>query len=239
MNVAVIFAGGTGQRMNSKTRPKQFLEVHGKPIIVYTIEQFQQHPDIDGIVVVCLDNWIEYCRRLVQKFELTKTSAIVPGGATGQESIRNGLMKAAEIYPGDTVVLIHDGVRPLIRPETISECIDSVKANGSGVTVAPAIETITMCDEGQKIGKIIDRSKCQMAKAPQGFYLGDIVEAHGKAMADGQLNFIDSASLMRHYGYDLYTVEGFAENIKITTPNDYYMFRAILEAKENSQIFGI
>lgn len=238
MNVAVIFAGGTGQRMNTKTMPKQFLELHGKPILVYTLEQFQRHREIDGIVLVSLEAWIGHCRALIEQYRLSKVAAVVPGGETGQQSIYCGLKKAAELYPQDSVVLIHDGVRPLIDGATISKAIQCVEENGSAVTVSPAIETVALKNERGKIEEIIDRSHCQMAKAPQCFRLGEIVDAHKRARSEGILNFIDSASLMRHYGHGIFTVEGPAENIKITTPSDFYIFRALSDARENSQIFG-
>lgn len=239
MNIAVIFAGGTGHRMNTKTKPKQFLELHGKPILVYTLEQFQQHESIDVIVVASLERYIEYCWQLVRKYDLTKVTAIVPGGENGQMSIFNALKKAGELYPHDSTVLIHDGVRPLIDQETISRCIDCVNSHGSAVTVTPATETITLIGEGEEISEIIERSRCRMARAPQCFILKDILEAHHKAQLEGQLSFIDSASLMRHCGHKLYSVEGKPENIKITTPNDFYIFRAIMDVQENSQILGL
>ena len=238
MNIAIIFAGGTGKRMNTRSRPKQFLELHGKPILVYTLEQFNDHPEIDGIVLVILDAWLDYCRELVERFRLRKVKAVVPGGDSALASQRNGLLKAAELFGDDSVVLIHDGVRPLIDEETISRNIASVRMYGSAITVSPAIETIAIKSESGTIGEIIERSRVEMARAPQSFYLKDILEGHCRAEADG-LSFIDSASMMQHYGYSLYTVEGAPENIKITTPNDFYTFRALVDAREDSQIFGI
>lgn len=238
-NVAVIFAGGTGQRMNSKTKPKQFLELHGKPILVYTIEHFQKHKDIDGVVLVILESWIDYCNELVDQYHLTKVNAVIAGGETGQASIYNGLSKVAELYGDDSVVLIHDGVRPLIDENTITNALECVKKNGNAITVTPAIETVSMIDENCKIVDVVDRSKCFMARAPQCFKLKDILGAHQKAKSENNKQFIDSASMMRYYGYDLYTVEGAIENIKITTPSDYYIFRAIVDAREDSQIFGL
>ena len=238
MNCALIFAGGTGQRMNTKTRPKQFLELHGKPIIVYTLEVFEEHPEIDAIVVVCLEPWIPFLEKLLAKFDLTKVVRIVPGGATGQQSIRAGLDALAELYGEDAVVLIHDGVRPLVRQETISSCIDCVRVNGNAVTVVPAIETIVQQVDG-KITKVIERRDCCSAKAPQCFLLGDIRRAHAQSEAQGLKDFIDSATMMKHFGHELYTVEGEPENIKITTPSDLYVFRAMVDERENSQIFGL
>lgn len=239
MNIALIFAGGTGQRMNTASKPKQFLELHGKPIIIYTLENFQNHPQIDGIVVVCLADWIPYCKELLEKYHISKALDIVPGGNNGQESIYNGLVAAQKRYPADAVVLIHDGVRPLINEQIISEDIASVKKNGSAITVSPAIETIVLKKKDGHVGNIFDRSSCEMAKAPQCFYLGDIYKNHLQARQDGKLDFIDSASLMQHYGCELATVVGPVENIKITTPADFYIFRAIIDARENMQIMGL
>lgn len=237
-NIAIIFAGGTGTRMNTKSKPKQFLELHGKPILVYTLEEFNNHPEIDGIILVVLSEWIDYCKSLVAKFGLYKVKEVVAGGATALESQRKGLEKACELYDKNSVVLIHDGVRPLIDADTISKNIESVKKNGTAITVTPAIETITISKENNEVGQIIERSKVQMAKAPQSFILGELKAVHSKAENDGKV-FIDSASMMQHYGYSLFTVEGKPENIKITTPNDFYTFRALVDAKENSQIFGL
>lgn len=238
-NVAVIFAGGTGQRMNTKTMPKQFLELHGKPILVYTLEQFQRHEQVDGIVLVILEEWIGYTRQLIDKYRLDKVAAVVPGGSSGQMSIYNGLAKANELYDSRSIVLIHDGVRPLIDAETITAGIDGVKAYNSAITVSPAVETIVVKDGNSGVGEILDRSKCQLAKAPQCFWLNEILEAHYTAQNAGKTDYIDSACLMRSCGYTLHAVEGTPENIKITTPGDFYIFRAIMDARENSQIMGL
>ena len=224
MNIAIIFAGGTGQRMNTKTKPKQFLELYGKPIIIYTLEKFQEHEQIDGIIVVCVKEWIGYCESLISKFGITKVKLVTPGGETGMMSRYNGIMKAAELFPEDTICLMHDGVRPLIDHDTISKNIESVKKTGTAVTVSPAIETIAVIETDNKVGQIIDRKKCQMAKAPQSFRLTDLVKAHQKAVDEGMLDCIDTAYLMQMNGYDIYTVEGSPENIKITTPTDFYLF---------------
>lgn len=238
MNIAIIFAGGTGQRMNTKTTPKQFLKLHGKAIIVHTIERFEMHPEIDKIVVVCLESWIPKLEHMLKQNGIEKVASIVPGGDSGQASIRNGIYEAARLFPGNSIVLIHDGVRPLLSDETISSCIECVKANGSAVTCVPATETIVQ-EENGKIVNMIERQSCRLARAPQCFYLDDIRRAHEQAEKDGIEDFIDSAYLMTHYGHDLYVVEGGTENIKITTPPDFYIFRAIIDAQENSQILGL
>ncbi len=239
MNIALIFAGGTGQRMNSKTVPKQFLELHGKPILIYTIEQFEFHPQIDGVVVVCLKEWIERLRELINKFGLKKIKAVLPGGQTGQESIFNGVKWIFEHYPPETGVLVHDGVRPLIDSETISADIECLCKNGNAVTVTPAQETIAIDNDEEIVGRILNRDRCKIARAPQCFPIKVLYEAHIKAKTENLNGFIDSASLMQHNGMKLYMVEGPVYNIKITTPSDFYVFRAIMDAMENSQIFGL
>ena len=237
MNYALIFAGGTGQRMNTKNKPKQFLELNSKPIIIHTIEHFENHPMIDGIVVVCLKDWIPYMNTLLQKFCIKKVISVVEGGDTGQHSIRNGLtaLYENESVPKDSIVLIHDGVRPLINDSIITDNIECVKKNGNSVTVTPAIETIISVNDNNEINEVMDRSVCRMARAPQCFILQDIIENHRKADEEG-FSAIDSAMLMSHYGATLHVVEGPPENIKITTPSDFYFFRAITEARENAQI---
>lgn len=240
MNIAVIFAGGIGKRMNSRAIPKQFLQLHGKEIIVYTLEHFQEHEEIDGIVVACVRDWIPKLETIVTKYGLTKVQDIVAGGETGQDSIYNGLQVAAKRYGiKDNIVLIHDGVRPLIEDDTIMDSIACVKEKGTAITVAPAIETIIRIDDAANIKDVIERAECLMARAPQSFYLKDILTSHEKARLEEKHDFIDSASIMRYYGFSLATVPGPVENIKITTPMDFYTFRALHEAKESSQLFGV
>ena len=240
MNTALIFAGGAGRRMHSAGKPKQFLELHGKPIIIHTLEHFDRHPEIDAIAVVCIAGWVDYLKELLVRFHIKKVRWIVPGGETSQESTRAGLgILEANCDPRDTIVLIHDGVRPLITEKVISDNIAAVKEYGNAITAAPAIETIITVDENEDVTELIDRQSCRLARAPQSFYLRDIIAMHQKAMADNYDKMIDSASLMIHYGVKLHLVEGPAENIKITTPSDFYIFKAIQEARENMQILGL
>lgn len=238
MNVALIFAGGVGTRMNTKAIPKQFLELHCKPIIVYTLEIFQTHPQIDGIVIVMVADWIDYMRELLDKYHLNKVVEIVEGGETGQLSIYNGLLAAERYFPSGTIILIHDGVRPLIDHKIISDNIFQVGKSGNAITTSPTIETFVVVDDAMQVKEVPTRKHSRLAKAPQSFILDDIIAVHRKAMLDGINDSIDSCTLMNLYGHDLTLVEGPIENIKITTPTDYFIFRAIVESKENSQIFG-
>ena len=238
MNIGVIFAGGVGSRMHSKDRPKQFLDIYNKPIIVHTIEHFQNSEDIDSIVVVCIEGWIDYMKQLVYQYRLNKVKKIVPGGKTGQLSIYNGLLAAREIAGDEeNIVLIHDGVRPLINEELIKRNIRDVKDYGSSITSGIVKETIVELYNNNDIKLVPDRAHSRVAKAPQCFWLRDILSAHKKAMNEHNFNFIDSCSMMKHYGYKLHMTDGPYENIKITTPDDFYMMRAVLQAKEDAQLY--
>jgi 2-C-methyl-D-erythritol 4-phosphate cytidylyltransferase len=233
----VIFAGGSGKRMNTKDKPKQFLMIHGKPIIVHTIEVFENHSMVDGIIVVCIEDWIPYMEEMKYRYRLDKIKRIVPGGATGQMSIFNGLSAAEEEFGSEgNVVLIHDGVRPLIDEKTITANIESVIENGSAITCASAKETFVLVDDNDMLVDVPSRKHSRMAKAPQSFWLKDILEVQRKAISEGYTDMIDSCTLMRFYGKPLSIVEGSYENIKITTPDDFYMFRALYDARENQQL---
>ncbi len=239
MNIAVIFAGGSGNRMHSKSRPKQFLDYNGKPIIIYTLELFDNHPLIDSIVVVCIESWIPFLNKMLKKFEINKVEAVVPGGSTGQESIFNGLVEAERCSQNDseTVVLIHDGVRPLITEETITDNVKMVREKGNCITCIPATETFIVKKEGGEL-EIPSRANSLIARAPQSFYLRDIISVHRRAMNESRNDFIDSCTMMSYYGYRMNTIIGPMENIKITTPTDYFIFKAMVEIHENQQIFG-
>lgn len=239
MNIAVIFAGGVGSRMHSKDRPKQFLEMYNKPIIIHTLEFFEKHSEIDAIVVVCVEDWIPYFETLLYKFRIEKVKKVVSGGETGQLSIYNGLKAAKELSKDDkTIVLIHDGVRPLISEKLITDNIEAVKKFGNSITSGVVKETIVEIDDNSDILLVPDRAHSRVAKAPQCFYLDEILTSHNRALGEGITDFVDSCTMMQYYGYKLHITDGPYENIKITTPDDFYTMRAILEAKENAQIYG-
>lgn len=239
-NVAIIFAGGVGQRMHNGALPKQFLELHGKPIIIYTLEKFESNPNISDIVIVCVKGWESFLQKKLSLFGITKVIKILTGGKSAIESQFIGIQYVNDLYEDDkeTVVLLHDGVRPLVDEKTINKNIDSVRKNGSAITVVPAIETIGFSDDSGKLEKTVDRSKCVMARAPQSYFLSDIHQVHLLAKRENKSDFIDSATMMQYYGHKLYMVVGETNNIKVTTPTDFYIFRAILDAQENEQVFG-
>lgn len=236
---ALIFAGGVGRRMGGSKRPKQFLELGGRPIIDFTIAHFVGHPLVTGMVVVCLEEWIPYLRSYLLSRKYDMDIDVVPGGATGQESIFNGLRHLHGLHPGDrsSVVLVHDGVRPLIDAQTITSCVESVLAYGPTATIAPASETIIAMDDDGTVAQVLPRSACGLARAPQGCMLEDLYACHLRAQAEGKAEFIDSISMLSHYGYPIHTVEGPAENIKVTTPMDYYAFKGYMEARDQRMIW--
>lgn len=240
MNIAVIFAGGVGSRMHSKDMPKQFLEVHGKPIIIHTLEVFEHHPDIDAIVVACVESGISHLQTLLLQYNLKKVRKIVPGGTTGQESIYNGLCAAEDIAQGqDSIVLIHDGVRPMIYEKTISDNLACVAAHGSSITCVTVKETVLLVSqETGAVEAVPERRNSRLARAPQCFWLEDILQVHRQARREHLNDFIDSCTMMHHYGKKLYLIDGPQENIKITTPDDFYALRALLDARESAQIYG-
>ena len=238
-NIGVIFAGGVGNRMKSKTKPKQFLDIYGKPIIIHTLEHFENNDEIDGVVIACVKEWIPYLKELVYKFRIEKVKKIVEGGETVQLSIYEGLKAAKDVVGNENaIVLIHDGVRPLINSKLLSDNIRSVKEHGSAITAGIVKETIVVLSDDGYIEQVPSRKNSRVAKAPQSFYLKDILGVHEKALSNGLFDSIDSCTLMKTYGFTLHMIDGPYENIKITTPDDYYTMRAIMQAKENAQIYG-
>ena len=236
MNYAVLFAGGVGSRMTNSKIPKQFIEVKGKPILVHTILAFENNPNIDGVVVICLESWIKKLEEFIKNFDLKKVKWVVPGAETGQQSIYNGLKI---IYDNSEdaskdIVLINDGVRPFVSDELINKCINVVKEKGSVVTICPVPETIVEVPNNSdgEIISIPDRSRWFLSKAPQGFILKDIIEAHNKSIKEGRFDCTNSAELMKRYGHRLYTVIDSPNNIKITTPIDISLMNTILEEEK-------
>ena len=240
MNIAVIFAGGSGVRMGAG-RPKQFLEINGKPIIVHTLELFENNNEIDTIYIVMLEDYIPHMNKLVKRFALTKVKGIVAGGETGQDSIFNGLKAAAAENPEDSIVLIHDGVRPWVSYETISRNIQGVKDNGNAITCTPCFETILMSSDGKNVETVPYRKDTYAAQAPQSFRLGEIIADHEvvRQKESRYDNLVDSCTLIKSIGKQAHMVEGNRGNIKVTTPEDVYMYRALIQYRENEQAFGI
>lgn len=240
MNIAIIFAGGSGVRMGAGV-PKQFLEINGKPIIVHTLQLFQYHEEIDKIYLSVLKDYISYMKELVEEYHLSKVVKIISGGETAQDTIYNTLKAAEKENPGDSVVLLHDGVRPFVSYEVISKNIEGVRKNGNAITCTPCYETIMISKDGKSVDSVPFRKETYAAQAPQSFYLKEIIAAHDaiRNTESRYENMVDACTIIRSQGIDAHMVEGNRGNIKVTTPEDVYMFRALLQYKENEQTFGL
>ena len=233
MNVAIVFAGGSGARMGTST-PKQFLELAGKPVLAWTLGLFQSHPRIDRIRVVAARDCFDRVAGICGKYGISKLSGIAEGGATAQDSIYSGLRSAVDGGDGlDSVVLLHDGVRPYVESDVISANIDAVEKYGNAVTYTPCFETIVVSRDGETIDALPYRRESYTAQAPQSFRLGDILAAHERIRArpQGYADMIDQATICWTLGIKIHLVKGNRGNMKITTPEDIVALDALLKAK--------
>ena len=236
MNIAMLIAGGKGVRTNQDI-PKQFLNIHDKPIIVYTLQAFQKHPDIDAILVVCIDGWQDMLRAYANQFNITKLKWIAPGGETGQASIYNGISALAKECDDEDMVLIHDGIRPNVSQEIISNCINQCKSTGSAITVIPCAEAMLLRnDDGNTSKEVIPRETLARTQTPQAFRLGKLKWAHEKAAEKGITNSVATCTLMVELGEQVSFCPGSEKNIKITTAEDLEIFKALLMAKKDDWI---
>lgn len=238
-NIAIIFAGGTGSRMGSDL-PKQFLKVNGNEIIIHTLNRFEENENIDEIYVACISDWIPYLENLVSRSSVTKVKRIFSGGKTGQDSIFIGLSEVLKDYD-NAIVLIHDGVRPLITNEVINRCIEGVNAYGNAITATPSFETPIISGDGNLVESMPERRTVYTAQAPQCFYLQDIYKVHVEERKtnpnyDG---IVDSCGLMFKYGIKCHLIEGNRGNIKVTTPEDFCTLIGNLNANDYAQFLNL
>ena len=242
-NIAIIFAGGTGQRLNNgeNSIPKQFLKINEKPIIIHTLELFQNHHSIDKIYIAIHPDYYEYMQELVKHYYITKTAGIVKGGATGQDSIYNALKLAQSENSEDSIVLIHDGVRPNITEEVITKNIECAKKNGNAITCTSCFETILVSENGKNPQHVPYRKHTYSAQAPQSFHLGEIVQAHEytRKVNPNYTDIVDSCTLFKTLNKPTYMIFGNRGNIKITTIEDLYILRAFIRYKEDLEAFGL
>lgn len=242
MNIAIIFAGGIGQRLNNgeNSTPKQFLKINDKPIIIRTLELFQTHKDIDKIYISIHPDYYEYMHELVKYYYITKTVGIVNGGKTGQESIYNALKLAQKENPQDSIVLIHDGVRPNITEEVITKNIECTKKNGNAITCTSCFETILISENGINPEHVPYRKDTYAAQAPQTFHLGEVIEAHEitRKTNPNYTDIVDTCTLYKTLDKKTFMVKGNRGNIKITTIEDLYILRALIRYKEDLEAFG-
>lgn len=235
MNVAIITAGGVGSRMNNSI-PKQFINIEDKPLIVYTLEKFQKHPSIDAICVTCLEGWHEILKAYAKQYGITKLKWVVTGGATGQESIHNGLMAVAKECKDDDYVMVHDGNRALVSHDIISDSLRICKEKGSAVAAIPCTEAIFRCeDEENTMSNIsIPREDVVRTQTPHTYPLAKLLWAHEQAAEKNITNTAASCVLMQALGETVYFSAGSEKNLKITTNDDMQIFKALLHVKEES-----
>lgn len=231
-NIALIIAGGSGNRMHQSI-PKQFLTVNERPVIIYTLEAFQKHVEIDEIDVVCISGWEQMLRAYANQFNITKLKQIIPGGANGQESIRNGVFAIEKERQPEDIVLIHDAIRPLVSPEIISDCIAKTKEYGSAIVSIPCAEAMLQTEDGVVSTGSYPRNLLKRTQTPQGFKLGEICSLHREALKKGITNSVASCTLMIELGRQVYFSAGSEKNIKLTTVEDIDIFKALLAAKRS------
>lgn len=243
--IAIIFAGGTGQRFGSQI-PKQFVNIYGNNIIIHTLNVFQNHNEIDEIYIGCIEDWIPYLNKLIKINNINKVKNILPGGISGQDTIYKILKEARKENNDEDIVLIHDGVRPIVTDEEISENIKCVIENGSAITCIPFAETPVYSENGKVIDKTLDRNKIYRGVAPQSFRLGHIISAHEK-IRENDINYeknyngstiVDSASLVKAaFNEDCHIIKGNPNNMKVTTTGDYFSLLGILATSDIENYF--
>lgn len=241
-NIAIIFAGGVGQRMScADSTPKQFLKVNNKPIIIHTLELFQNNENIDKIYISIVESHLDYMKDLVKYYYLDKVAGVIPGGVSGQDSIYKALKLAQTENPSDSIVLIHDGVRPNITQEVINNNIENTIKEGSAITCTPCYETVLISEDGICPTRVPYRKETFSAQAPQSFKLGEIILAHEteRKTNPNYTDIIDSCTLFTKQGKKTSMIRGNFGNIKITTIEDLYILRALIRFKEDVEAFGL
>ncbi len=243
MNAAIVLAAGVGQRMRNGGLPKQFLKLMGKPIVIYTLEKFEESQDIDQVIVVCHGSYIEHMRKLLSLYQISKVAEVIVGGSDRQGSLKRGLDWIEE-YGGkpEDIVVIHDGVRPLVQLSTIHENIRVARQFGCAITVHPVTESVVITDSQEAVmGDFKKRADTYSLTAPQTFQLGKLQEAYEKigSFREGDIPLLDAAMVYAKAGGDIHLVKEQGANIKITTPEDFYCLKAILELEENKFVFGL
>ena len=230
MNVALILAAGTGSRMGNADKPKQFLPIYGKPLMIHTIEAFEMHDDIEKIVVVTSEGYEDQVKVWCKQYDLGKVKAVVHGSDSRQGSVYNGLQAIKELgVNGDDIIVIHDAARPLISQNIITSNIEACKKYDAVDTVIKATDTIVASSDNERITNIPNRSELYQGQTPQTFKFALISEAHEKAKAGQIPNVTDDTKLVISMGKDVHLVEGSKQNFKITTFDDLMMLKALLK----------
>lgn len=234
-NYVVLLAGGKGRRMGSNI-PKQFIEVEGKPIIVYSIENFQRNDQIEKIIVVCVKEWIEPFKKMVADFSLTKVSWIVEGGMTGHDSIRNGIFQLRDKINPEDYVIIHDAVRPVLPQKIISELLSVAHEKGNAASSIVCHPPIVYTDDNISAIADIDRERVMLTASPQAYKYSLALKCYEQAEQENLHNTTFTSSLLIHCGERVFFSKGISSNIKITTKGDIALFKALLKVPEEELI---
>ena len=231
-NIGLVIAGGSGNRMHQDI-PKQFITVNERPVIVYTLEAFEKHPEIDVISVVCIAGWEQVLWAYAKQFSINKLQYVIPGGKNGQDSIRNGVFELEKHFEPKDIVLIHDAIRPMVSAEIISDNIRVAREFGNATTVIPCAEAMLQTDDGVVSTGSYPRDCLKRTQTPQAFHIGDICDLHRRALKAGITNSVASCTLKIEMGEQVYFSSGSEKNIKLTTVEDIDIFKALLAAKRS------
>lgn len=235
MTTAIIIAGGSGSRMGQDI-PKQFINVYDKPVLIYTLEGFQKHPQIDAIEVVCIDGWHDVLLAYAKQFGIDKLKWIVSGGKTSQESIRNGVYNLEGKVSNDDIIIIHDGIRPLVDGAVLTDVIIKAQKYGNAVTSLPYNEQIFVADDEISTVKFIPRETIRRVSTPQA-YKFDLLDSKYHEAYKKEIGIYDSHytnTMMVDLGVRLYFAAGSDKNIKLTTKDDLEMFKAYLKSNKDN-----
>lgn len=224
---AIILAGGTGSRLKSAV-PKQFIEINDCPIIVHTLNNFQDNDRIDNIVIVCLQDWIDYTEEIVKKYNISKVSAVIAGGDTGHQSTKNGVYSLDGILSEEDYVIIHDAARPIVSQTVINELIDTAFIKGNACSAISCYETVLLTENRTSGKEQIDRNRIMRVQTPQCYKYGLIKSLYLRADEDGRDDFVYANTLALNYGVEIFFSKGSNSNIKITTKEDIVLFKALL-----------
>lgn len=237
MNVALILAGGSGSRTEQSV-PKQFISIYEKPVIIYTLEAFQQHEKVDAIIVSCIEGWQDVLKGYAAAAGVDKLRWVTQGGDNGQSSARNALFALQDVCGGNDIVIIHDAVRPMVSQEIITDCIAKAEAFGSGLSAVRCQETIMRTEDGKCGHAGIDRNDIMRVQTPQAYKYEKVLWAHKEALKRGITNAVYTNTLMMELGEELYFSSGSNKNIKITTLEDIDIFKALYATKRDAWLKG-
>lgn len=227
----IILAGGTGSRLKSAV-PKQFIEINDCPIIVHTLNNFQINPLIDNIVIVCLEEWIDYTKEIIKKYQISKVSDIIAGGQTGHQSTKNGIYSLKDVLQDSDYVIIHDAARPIVSQSVIYQLIETASQKGNACSAISCYETVLLTQNRTSAKEQIDRNNIIRVQTPQCYQYGLIKSLYEKSDIDGRDDFVYANTMALHYGVEIFFSKGSNNNIKITTKEDIVLFKALLSYRE-------